>query len=318
MARPENRPSLTEAMGLHPLPERLRQAKVALAGADDLPKSRFDLTSLSILAPRLGIPLWRGRWAIPRQVVLTNLFNHAQTPIEEGWSVRRRQMQDFRGRQLTYDSHNGTDLSIPRGTTVVSPAAGRVVRVFSEFNRGGLKLVIDHGDGLLTCSAHLARALVSEGETVALGQPVAISGYSGLDGAATFPFGIPHVHFNTWLNGEPVDPFARDAEASLWVGDAPTPAPATPVPGEYVPPRFDEARVDAVIASCRTPAVKAKLQGLADPVERGLTLVSERNYYPTRFEDRGPIYAEAHPRAPKIHLPFSADVVDGAVFFDDL
>ena len=28
---------------------------------------------------------------------------------------------------------------------------------------------------------------------------------AGLDGLVTFPFGVPHVHFNTWLDGVPVD-----------------------------------------------------------------------------------------------------------------
>lgn len=311
-------PSLTESLGLHPLPERLRQAKMALAGADDVPKSRFDYTSLSILAPRLSIPLWRGRFKYPRRVILTNLFNHRQTPIEDGWSVRRTQIEDFRGRKLTYDSHNGTDLSIPRGTTMVAPAAGKVAKIFTEFNRGGLKLVLDHGEGLLTCSAHLARVLVDEGDLVQLGQPVAITGYSGLDGAATFPWGIPHVHFNVWLDGTPVDPFPRRGQASLWVNDEPTPAPESAPAADYLAPRFDAARVDAVIDSCKTEPVRMRLRGLEDLATRGLHLVTERNYYPTRFTDRGPVYETQHARRPRLHLPFSEADVDGADFFDEL
>ena len=311
-------PSLTESLGLHPLPERLRQAKVALAGAEDLPKSRFDLSSLSLLAPRLALPLWRGRFKYPRRVILTNLFNHTQTPIEDGWSVRRTQTEDFRGRKLTYDSHNGTDLSIPRGTTVVAPAAGYVARIFAEFNRGGLKLMLVHGDGLTTCSAHLARVLVREGDRVRLGQPVAISGYSGLDGAATFPWGIPHVHFNVWLDGVPVDPFPVAGEQSLWVGGHPTPAPSASADAPYAPPAFDLAALDRAVASCRTAEVQARLLAIEDIAQRGLHLISERNYYPTRFEDRDGIYAERHPRRPRLHLPFSEADVDGADFSDEL
>lgn len=311
-------PSLSESLGLHPLPERLRQAKVALAGAEDLPKSRFDHTSLSILAPRLALPLWRGRFKYPRRVVLTNLFNHRQTPIEDGWSVRRTQTEDFRGRKLTYDSHNGTDLSVPRGTTVVAPAAGRVARVFAEFNRGGLKLVIDHGEGLTTCSAHLARVLVAEGDEVRLGEPVAVSGYSGLDGFATFPWGIPHVHFNVWLDGTPVDPFARAGEASLWVDGMPRPAPSDAEPEPCAPPVFDEAALDRVIASCKTADVRARLASISDVAQRGLHTVTERNYYPTRFADRSPVYADAHPRRPRLYMPFSERDVDGADFWDEL
>ena len=311
-------PSLTESLGLHPLPERLRQARVALAGAEDVPKSRFDLTSLSILAPRLAVPLWRGRFKYPRRVVLTNLFNHRQTPIEDGWSVRRTQTRDFRGRDLTYDSHNGTDLSIPRGTTVVAPAAGKVARIFAEFNRGGLKLMLDHGEGLTTCSAHLARVLVSEGDLIRLGQPVAVSGYSGLDGLATFPWGIPHVHFNVWLDGVPVDPFPAPGEESLWVDGTPTPAPTTaPAEGDEAA-LFDEAALDRTIRTCKTPGVRGHLLDIPDAAQRGLHLVCERNYYPTRFPERGPVYADVHPRRPRLYMPVSEVDVDGADFFDEL
>ena len=131
-------PSLIESLGLRPWRERFRQAAIAPCGAEDVPPSRFDVTSLRLLRPRLAYPLWRGRWVVPRKVFLTNLFNHRQTPVEDGWSVRRTQVEDFRGGQLTYDSHNGTDLSVPRGTLAVAPATARVARVYGEFNRGGL------------------------------------------------------------------------------------------------------------------------------------------------------------------------------------
>lgn len=308
-------PPLVDALGLRPLPRRLREAWTALAGAEDLPKSRFDATSLSILSPRLALPLWAGRWHTPRAVILTNLFNHRPTSIEEGWSVRRTQVEDFRGRGLTYDSHNGTDLAIPRGTTVVAPAPARVARVFSEFNRGGLKLVLDHGEGLLTCSAHLARMLVDEGDEVGLGEPVAISGYSGIDGFATFPLGVPHVHFNVWLDGAPVDPFARPGEASLWIGGAPRPAPEPRARASVPPPDLDPAAVDRAVASCKTPSVRRRLERLE---RRGLHLIAERNYYPTRFGDLSPLHRTTHPRAPRLHLPFAAADFDRVLFADDL
>lgn len=123
---------LVEAMGLRPFGTRMRQALVALRGAEDVPPSRFDLTSLTQLRPRIATALWRGKPYVPRQVIITNLFNHRQTPIEAGWSVRKTQVEDFRGRDLTYDSHNGTDFSIPVGTTVVSAAPGEVVRIASQ------------------------------------------------------------------------------------------------------------------------------------------------------------------------------------------
>ena len=48
---------------------------------------------------------------------------------------------------------------------------------------------------------------------------------NGIDGLTTFPFGAPHVHFNVWLDGEYVDPFAAPGETSLWrAGNWPVPS----------------------------------------------------------------------------------------------
>ncbi|MFW5877205.1 MAG: M23 family metallopeptidase [Myxococcota bacterium] len=316
-AAPTHMPSIAESLGLFPLGERLRQARVALRGAEDVPPSKFGPSSLRLLSPRLALPLWRGRFAVPRRAVVTNLFNHTQTPPSEGWSVRRTQVRDFRGRGLTYDSHNGTDFAIPRGSTVVAPAPGRVVRIDHEFNRGGLKVMIDHGEGLSTCSAHLARVLVRVGDVLHRGQPFALSGYSGLDGLVSFPFGIPHVHFNTWLDGEPVDPFASGSDASLWIGETPSPA-ARGEDEPYTPSAYDPEAVHASIASCLTPSVRERLSALPTLELQAAHLIWERNYYPTRFPLRNHVYRERHERRPRLSLPFPARDFDGVVFADEL
>lgn len=308
----------TEVFGLSPFRARGREAWIALRGAEDVPPSRFGLSSLSLMRPRLAAPLWLGRQSVPGQVILTNLFNHTQTPIEAGWSVRKTQVRDFRGHALTYDSHNGTDLSIPVGTPVLTAAPGVVARVSTEFNRGGLKVFIDHGYGLMTTYAHLGRALVREGDVLARGQVIALSAYSGLDGAITFPWGVPHVHFNTWLNGEPVDPFAFGHEVSLWRDPSPRP-PVVGVsnPG-FEPTRWAHDAVDATIAACKTPSTRARLAAIDDPDRRARHLLTEVNYYPTRFPHQPLLYAQRHPRQSILDLPFSATHFEGAVFVDEL
>ena len=308
-----------EVLGLSPWRERARQTLIALRGQEDVPPSRFGLSSLAQLRPRIALNLWRGRPYIERTVLITNLFNHLQTPIEDGWSVKKTQVRDFRARRLTYDSHNGTDFSIPVGTTVRAPAPGVVVRVVSEFNRGGLKIFIDHGDGLMTTCAHLARALVSEGQPVARGEAIALSGYSGLDALVTFPFGTPHVHFNTWLNGEPVDPFPHDGQVSMWRGgDLPAPVDGVGSLAEAVPSDYDKAHVDEGIAACTTAAVRAALTAIEPLGPRAARLLIEMNYYPTRFPTRVTPYSESHARRPVLDLPFSTEDFDGLVFADDL
>ncbi|MCO4763983.1 MAG: M23 family metallopeptidase [Myxococcales bacterium] len=319
-----NKPDLLDYFGLRPFGAALRQTKIAVLGAADVPGSKAGVSSLALLSPKLAIPLWRGRAPVPRKVILTNLFNHTQTPESEGWSTKRTQVRDFRGRKQTYDSHNGTDLCIPVGTTVTAPAAGQVGRIFREFNRGGLKIAIDHGGGLMTVCVHLAKALVSEGDLVQAGQAIAISGYSGLDGLSTFPWGIPHVHFNTWLGGEPVDPFAIGAEPSLWHGAWPAPFSESQgeqrdATGSVVTSDYDAAAVDRLIASCITPEVRDRLSAITPLWRRAAHAICERNYYPTRFPGaKAAVYAKDHVRQERLHMPFTRKDFDGVVFRDEL
>lgn len=308
----------SEVMGLAPLPVRLRQARTAVFGEEDVPSSKAGLSSLQQFRPRFGPWLWAGRFPVPRTVLITNLFNHTQTPIDAGWSTKKTQVRDFRGRRLTYDSHNGTDLSIPVGTTVLAAAPGRVARIVSEYNRGGLKVFIDHGDNLMTCTVHLARALVGVGDLVRRGQPIAISGYSGLDALITFPWGTPHIHFNVWLDGTPVDPFPHGDASSMWVsGDLPEPQSGI---GEDLtaPSEYDEDAVSQGISDCITAASRERLRSMDPLWQRGAALLAEQNYYPTRFSRLHNPYARSVERSPRLSLPFSADDVDHLVFIDDL
>ena len=303
-------------MGLAPFPLRFKQALVALFGEEDVPASQWGLSSLSQLYPRVGIKLWRGKPYIRNKVIISNLFNHTQTPIEEGWSVKKTQALDFRGKRLTYNSHNGTDFAIPVGTKVCTAAAGKVVAILSQFNRGGLKIFIDHGEGLMTCYAHLAKSLVQVGQVLQRGQAIAISGYSGIDAVVTFPFGVPHVHFNVWLNCQPVDPFGHAGALSLWAtGNLPAAAPDNEC--KYIPSAYREGLVQHVIQSCKTETVKTRLSEITFPEEQAVHTIIEMNYYPTRFTQPVNVYGRAYPRSGRLDLPFSAADFDEVIFLDE-
>lgn len=306
-----------EVLGMSPFKERWQQTKVALFGQEDVPGSKFGLSSLAQFHPRISPYLWRGKTYIDRQVIISNLVNHTPTPIESGWSVKKTQVQDYRGRRLTYDSHNGTDFSIPIGAEVCTAAAGQVVAIQSEFNRGGLKIFIDHGEGLMTCYAHLARSLVEVGAVLQRGQGIALSGYSGLDALISFPFGIPHVHFNVWLNGLPIDPFPYQGQVSLWKNGA-LPIPARGGAGGFVASRYKEEQVEALIASCKTKSVQKRLEDIQPLAQRAAATIIHSNYYPTRFGAYINVYDQTYERRPRLDLPFSAQAFDGVVFLDDL
>jgi murein DD-endopeptidase len=320
------RVGLIEALGVAPLGKTAAEAWLTLRGDDTTPASRFDLSSLRQLRPRYGVTLWLGVKPEGRRVPVTNLFNYRQPPPELGWSVRVTDVEDFRGKRNTYDSHNGTDFAVPPGTRVAAAAPGRVVRVSSEFNRGGRKVFLDHGRGLITTYNHLARPLVRVGQRVRRGEVIALSGYSGIDGLAGFPWTPPHVHFNTWLCGHYVDPFARvgTSDASIWRRyNDPTPATGADLDDDDVEPtRWNEDALAQLLDACRSEASRAEITGAASLDERMVAAMFHLNIYPTRFDrtrlgDGFSLYRDTFVREPRIDLPFVADDYDGTVFPDE-
>jgi murein DD-endopeptidase len=312
---------VSELFGLRPLGPTWEQAKLVFLGDPKLPKSRFGFSSLGMATPRLSIQTWRGRRVMPRTVPILNLFNRTPTPYEDGWSVRITQVEDFRGRTLTYDSHNGTDFVVPPGTPVVAAAAGRVVARRQEWNRGGLKLYVDHGDGLLSTYNHLGRTLRRVGEAVRRGDVIALSAYSGADGFLTFPWVAPHVHFNVLFGGVQVDPFARAGETSLFRReDDPRPFNGEPEDSRRHT-SFDSDRVQALLDDLDGPEHRSRFESIEDVTLRGFELLIESCTFPTRFRTREAgrlLYEAACPREPRLDLPFQANDWDATAFCDDL
>ena len=301
-----------EAVGLRPLGRGLRQCWLALAGDPHTPPTQWDLSSLRIFRPRLGPLTWLG-WRRPdRRAPILNLFNVEPAPRDAGYDVRVTFARDFRGGRLTYNGHMGVDFVVPVGTRVVAPAPAKVMRVENLMQRGGLKVVLDHGEGLVTLCNHLARAEVEPGQRVLRGEPLGLSGFSSVDGLLTFPWVPPHVHFTALLNGEPVDPFPAGGQPSLWRGGA-DPGPARPDPDEpgWAPTEWDADAIDASIAACLHPARRAELEALEGLEERAYALLYWRFFNYTAFDAHPPLYRRPATRRPRLDLPFPPDEVTG-------
>lgn len=96
------------------------------------------------------------------------------------------------------DLHRGVDLDVPPGTPVAAMAAGSVR--FAGVQRGfGNVVWIDHAAGITSVYAHLSEVRVQAGERIGAGQLVGLSG-------ATGSVSGPHLHFEVWRWGRPVDP----------------------------------------------------------------------------------------------------------------
>lgn len=94
--------------------------------------------------------------------------------------------------------HGGLDFAGRVGAEVISVAAGVVE--FAGANGGfGNVVEINHGDGYKTLYAHNQSVLVSAGEVVEKGQPIATLGSSGRSTG-------PHVHFEVHRDGRTLDP----------------------------------------------------------------------------------------------------------------
>ncbi len=95
--------------------------------------------------------------------------------------------------------HFGIDVVVKDGTPIYASAGGFVV--FSGFtNNFGHIIILSHSEGYLSIYKHCSVILKKEREFVKQGELIAQSGNSGL--ATTGP----HLHFEIWHNGKPIDP----------------------------------------------------------------------------------------------------------------
>jgi murein DD-endopeptidase MepM/ murein hydrolase activator NlpD len=113
-------------------------------------------------------------------------------PVTSGYGYRVHPIYGYRR------LHAGIDIGAPVGQAIVAVLPGTVVTAGPMGTYGNL-VVVDHGDGLATAYAHQSRVAVRSGQRVTRGQVI---GYVGSTGASTGP----HLHFETRVNGEPVDP----------------------------------------------------------------------------------------------------------------
>lgn len=138
---------------------------------------------LAVYASRSPRRLWRGG------------FLHPVPGIQVGQFGRK---SIINGKPRS--PHGGQDLRAAKGEPVHAPAAGRVALVDDTFF-GGLIVMLDHGQGIISAYRHLSKAEVKAGDMVRKGQEI---GRAGSSGRVTGP----HLHYDIHLAGSRVDPVA--------------------------------------------------------------------------------------------------------------
>lgn len=163
---------------------RLKDRRGALEAAEaQLARDSEQIAGLirQKIAASTGVIRGTGRFVFPANANISSGFGNRVHPI------------------LGYSRfHAGVDFSASYGSTIRAADSGRVI--FSGWYGGyGQAVIIDHGGGLSTLYAHSSRLLVSEGQAVQQGQPIAAVGSTGLSTG-------PHLHFEVRQNGNPVNP----------------------------------------------------------------------------------------------------------------
>jgi len=113
------------------------------------------------------------------------LFNPANGGISSEFSLQEK--------------HFGVDITLPENSAVYSVSDGRVL--FAEWtSETGFVIIIEHLNGLTSVYKHNSSLSKTQGEHVRRGEVI---GFSGNTGELTSG---PHLHFELWFKGDPVDP----------------------------------------------------------------------------------------------------------------
>jgi murein DD-endopeptidase MepM/ murein hydrolase activator NlpD len=150
-----------------------KEVEPLIQAADAAKKQAF-----STIAPE---PQWSGRFLPPADAETTGTFGTSR--VYNG--VKKSQ-------------HLGLDFGVGTGTPVHATNAATVILARPLYFEGNC-VMLDHGQGLVTIYMHLSEFKVKEGEKVAAGQLIALSGGTG---RATGP----HLHFAVRWRGEYLNP----------------------------------------------------------------------------------------------------------------
>ena len=96
------------------------------------------------------------------------------------------------------ENHFAVDIAADIGTPVKSVLDGKII--FSEWSvETGYVVVIDHGENIISVYKHNSKILKEQNNFVQAGEVIAYSGNQGNLSTG------PHLHFELWKNGTPID-----------------------------------------------------------------------------------------------------------------
>jgi murein DD-endopeptidase MepM/ murein hydrolase activator NlpD len=118
-------------------------------------------------------------------MITSVLFPPVTGPISEPYDVENR--------------HYAVDIVVAENTPVKATAAGTVI--FAEWTaQTGFVIIIEHQNNLISVYKHNSKLIKQQGDLVRAGEVIATAGSTGDLSTG------PHLHFELWSNGYPVNP----------------------------------------------------------------------------------------------------------------
>jgi hypothetical protein len=103
------------------------------------------------------------------------------------------------GKQDISTGHYGVDIVSKPNSRISSALDGTVI--FAEWTmETGYVIMVQHDQNIVTCYKHNAELLRKQGDKVKAGEVIAIMGNTGRETTG------PHLHFELWVNGNPINP----------------------------------------------------------------------------------------------------------------
>ena len=96
-------------------------------------------------------------------------------------------------------SHYGIDVAAPKNTAVKAAANGVVISAGYTVETG-YSIAIQHPNNVVTMYKHNSVLLKQTGSAIKAGEAIAIIGNTGVESSG------PHLHFELWFNGSPINP----------------------------------------------------------------------------------------------------------------
>jgi murein DD-endopeptidase MepM/ murein hydrolase activator NlpD len=131
--------------------------------------------------------------------VFRDLIQKIQNFHEQG-IIFLKPITGFLSRNFTPENgHMGVDFVVKIGTPVYATANGFVI--FADYTvKDGYMMIISHPGNYISVYKHCSSLMKKERENVVQGELIALSGNTG--GITTGP----HLHFEIWNNGKPINP----------------------------------------------------------------------------------------------------------------